>query len=56
VVDKLLISDAAEACGVSRREIECQRRKGAFPNAVFEHAWMIPLDDLRAAGYQPDKD
>ncbi|WP_374211018.1 helix-turn-helix transcriptional regulator [Streptomyces sp. MCA2] len=46
--------DAAAVCGVSRTTIRRRREAGSFPNAVRDGVlgWLIPEDDLRAAGLQ----
>ncbi|MEU9489411.1 helix-turn-helix domain-containing protein, partial [Streptomyces decoyicus] len=46
--------DAAAVCGVSRSTIRRRRDAGRFPNAVQDGVlgWLIPEDDLRAAGLQ----
>ncbi len=46
--------DAAAVCGVSRSTIRRRRDAGRFPNAVRDGVlgWLIPEDDLRAAGLQ----
>jgi hypothetical protein len=53
------VTSAAEACRVRREIIEKHLKAGRFPNAFFSGetnrgVWMIPLDDLRAAGLRPD--
>lgn len=55
----LNVTSAAEACKVRREVIEKARKEGRFPNAFYsgepnQGVWMIPVDDLRAAGFQPD--
>jgi hypothetical protein len=60
----LTISEAADACGVDRKEIERLNRQGEFPNAwradpepghsAFQSLWRIPLADLRRAGLAPE--
>ena len=52
----LNISSAAEACKVRRPVIEKALRGGAFPNARFaSEVWLIPIDDLGAAGFVVDR-
>jgi hypothetical protein len=50
--------DAARECGVSVETIKRRRMMGQFPNS-FQSGnrgdWMIPVDDLLAAGLQPGK-
>jgi len=50
------ISEAARRCGVSRATIGRHLAKGKFPDAVqTETSWAIPLDNLLAAGFTPDR-
>lgn len=56
--DAFDLSTAAEICGVSRTTIRRFLDRGAFPNAfrsghTVTSPWLIPLCDLRAAGYRP---
>jgi hypothetical protein len=55
----LNVTSAAEACKVRRELIEKALKEGRFPGAFYSGeskrgVWMIPLDDLRAAGFHPD--
>jgi hypothetical protein len=49
------LARAAQECGVSRDTIKRRRSAGAFPNAYQgeKGAWLIPIEDLLAAGFQP---
>lgn len=49
------LARAAKECGVSRDTIKRRRIAGAFPNAYQGErgAWLIPITDLLAAGFQP---
>ncbi|MFE2553648.1 helix-turn-helix transcriptional regulator [Streptomyces sp. NPDC059355] len=46
--------EAAAACGVSRSTIRRRREAGDLPNSVqdAERGWMVPVDDLLAAGFR----
>jgi hypothetical protein len=46
--------EAAAACGVSRTTIRRRREGGDLPGAVRDPArgWLIPVDDLLAAGFR----
>ncbi len=56
-VSERLVSqqDAARLAGCSKDTIVRARRNGRFPHArLRDHRWVIPLDDLLAAGlYRP---
>ncbi len=61
--DKLLsITEAAEACSLSRQTIKRRIAEGTFPGAHREvmanqggnERWVIPLADLQAAGLRPN--
>ena len=57
------IRDAAVASGIDRRALTRQLNDGAFPNAFRERSaegvakgpWLIPVDDLVAAGIALDE-
>ena len=57
------IRDAAVASGIDRRALTRQLNDGVFPNAFREHSaqgvakgpWLIPLEDLVAAGIAVDE-
>ena len=54
----LTLSEAAEACGVSRSTIRRKREAGDFPNAYRagpDTAWRIPVTDLLGAGLKPGR-
>lgn len=46
--------EAAAACGVSRTTIRRRREAGERPGSFQdpEHGWMVPVDDLLAAGFR----
>ena len=54
----LTLSEAAEACGVSRSTIRRKHEAGEFPNAYKagpDNAWRIPVTDLLGAGLKPGR-
>ena len=54
----LTLSEAAEACGVSRSTVRRKHEAGEFPNAYKagpDNAWRIPVTDLLAAGLKPGR-
>jgi len=49
-------AEAARRCSVSRTTIQRALEAGRFPNASKdEGGWSIPLGDLLAAGFKPDR-
>lgn len=49
-------AEAARRCGVGRATIQRALESGKFPNALKdETGWSIPLGDLLAAGFTPDR-
>ncbi|MCW4354780.1 helix-turn-helix domain-containing protein [Hoyosella sp. YIM 151337] len=49
-------SEAARRCGVGRATIQRALDGGKLPGAVkTEDGWQIPLEDLLAAGFKPDR-
>ncbi|HPE35682.1 MAG TPA: helix-turn-helix domain-containing protein [Spirochaetales bacterium] len=49
-------SEAARRCGVGRATIQRALSAGKFPNASkTDNGWTIPLEDLLAAGFRPDR-
>lgn len=53
---RFTLTEAAEACGVSRDTIKRRRAAGRFPNAAkdAQGAWRIPVGDLLADGLHPN--
>lgn len=54
----LTLSEAAEACGVSRSTVRRKHEAGEFPNAFKagpDNAWRIPVTDLLGAGLRPGR-
>lgn len=55
---ELTLRQAAEACGVARITIRRRLDDGQFPNAYKNQdrqpQWLIPVEDLIAAGLQPN--
>ena len=51
------LSEAADACGVSRATIRRRLDAKAFPNAYkdAEGTWLVPIADLGAAGLTPNR-
>lgn len=54
---KLTLTQAADACGVSRSTIKRKHKNGEFPNASqsADGVWAIPVPDLLAAGLNPGR-
>lgn len=54
---KLTLTQAADACGVSRSTIKRKHKSGEFPNASqsADGVWAIPIPDLFAAGLNPGR-
>src|SRR5699024_8692389 len=50
------LREAEERCGVSRSTLKRRLAAGDFPNAykTSQGQWRVPVNDLIAAGYQPD--
>ncbi|GGC64200.1 hypothetical protein IEU95_11540 [Hoyosella rhizosphaerae] len=49
-------AEAARRCGVGRATIQRALDGGRLPGAVkTEDGWQIPLEDLLAAGFKPDR-
>lgn len=49
-------SEAARRCGVGRATIQRALDAGRLPGAVqTDKGWQIPLEDLLAAGFKPDR-
>lgn len=49
-------AESARRCGVGRATIQRALDAKRFPNAVKgENGWEIPLEDLLAAGFKPDR-
>lgn len=52
----LTLTQAADACGVSRSTIKRRREAGTFPGAMQrDGSWVIPIPDLLAAGLNPGR-
>lgn len=52
----LTLTQAADACGVSRSTIKRRREAGSFPGATQrDGSWVIPIPDLLAAGLNPGR-
>ena len=52
------LREASKRCGVSFSTIRRRREDGAFPNAYKtpDGQWMVPVEDLLAAGLKPTTD
>ena len=57
VPDQFAIHVAALAFRVDRRQLDRDLKHKRFPNAYFGErgGWMIPREDLEAAGYKLDQ-